>query len=260
MFLKDIRKPIGNGITIPHLVKLSDDKLYVLKFPGNPEKELVLINEFICHRLASDLGLPLQPFEIVEVNHNHFQEFQSCISDDIEHKEGYAFCSLYNKRANPIITPTIIKLASNQCDVFSMIIFDLLIFNSDRNQGNLLYDQVMKKIVLIDHTHVFDLGSLWTARELNLRKNMPFTADIIFRYNFELYSNFKNYNLDCITQYMDFIAKVKNYKKVQISDIISECKSYWFISEDDSQALKEYLWERFQRIDEAVDLLNLKRR
>ena len=51
-----------------HLMRCSDDRYYVVKFQNNPQHRRVLVNELLGTRLASRLGLPTAPVEVVDVS------------------------------------------------------------------------------------------------------------------------------------------------------------------------------------------------
>jgi len=50
-----------------HLMRCSDDNLYVVKFRNNPQHMRVLANELLATRLAEIAGLPVPATEVVEV-------------------------------------------------------------------------------------------------------------------------------------------------------------------------------------------------
>ncbi len=50
-----------------HLMRCSDGNYYVVKFQNNPQHRRILVNELLGTRLASRLGLPTAPVEVVEV-------------------------------------------------------------------------------------------------------------------------------------------------------------------------------------------------
>ncbi len=49
-------------------MRCSDGQYYVVKFQNNPQHRRVLVNELLGTRLASRLGLPTAPVEVVEVS------------------------------------------------------------------------------------------------------------------------------------------------------------------------------------------------
>ena len=50
-----------------HLMRCADGNYYVVKFQNNPQHRRILVNELLGTRLASRLGLPTAPVEVVEV-------------------------------------------------------------------------------------------------------------------------------------------------------------------------------------------------
>ncbi len=50
-----------------HLMRCADGNYYVVKFQNNPQHRRILVNELLGTRLASRLGLPTAPAEVIEV-------------------------------------------------------------------------------------------------------------------------------------------------------------------------------------------------
>jgi len=63
--LEEIRRMRGGAQS--HLMRCSDGNYYVVKFQNNPQHRRILVNELLGTRLASRLGLPTAPVEVVEV-------------------------------------------------------------------------------------------------------------------------------------------------------------------------------------------------
>jgi HipA-like kinase len=63
--IEQIRRMRGGAHS--HLLRCSDGHYYAVKFQNNPQHRRVLVNELLGTRLASRLGLPTAPLEIVEV-------------------------------------------------------------------------------------------------------------------------------------------------------------------------------------------------
>ncbi|HXC47586.1 MAG TPA: HipA family kinase [Candidatus Sulfotelmatobacter sp.] len=63
--LEEIRRMRGGAQS--HLMRCSDGSYYVVKFQNNPQHRRILVNELLGTRLASRLGLPTAPVEVVEV-------------------------------------------------------------------------------------------------------------------------------------------------------------------------------------------------
>src|SRR5258708_14165641 len=56
------------GGTQAHLMRCSDEKYYVVKFPNNPQGIRILANELLGGRLAARLVLPLAVAPVVTVD------------------------------------------------------------------------------------------------------------------------------------------------------------------------------------------------
>ncbi len=63
--LEQIRRMRGGAQS--HLMRCADENYYVVKFQNNPQHRRILVNELLGTRLASRLGLPTAPVEVVEV-------------------------------------------------------------------------------------------------------------------------------------------------------------------------------------------------
>lgn len=63
--IEQIRRMRGGAQS--HLMRCSDENYYVVKFQNNPQHRRILVNELLGTRLASRLGLPTVPVEVVEV-------------------------------------------------------------------------------------------------------------------------------------------------------------------------------------------------
>jgi hypothetical protein len=63
--IEQIRRMRGGAQS--HLMRCNDAQYYVVKFQNNPQHRRVLVNELLGTRLASRLGLPTAPVEVVDV-------------------------------------------------------------------------------------------------------------------------------------------------------------------------------------------------
>lgn len=63
--VEQIRRMRGGAQS--HLMRCSDANYYVVKFQNNPQHRRILVNELLGTRLASRMGLPTAPVEVIEV-------------------------------------------------------------------------------------------------------------------------------------------------------------------------------------------------
>lgn len=131
---------------------------------------------------------------------------------------GYCFYSKLLPKAFPIKSVIVPELA-NLADFYKILLFDHIIFNTDRNIGNLLiqYSNDGLRLYAIDHTYVLVGQSLWNSSTLKqgmkahdyyslevMNKNMPQYKKFLNKMNID-YQNF--YDLKVTFQ-------KKNYRKV----------------------------------------------
>jgi hypothetical protein len=63
--IQHIRRMRGGAQS--HLMRCSDNHLYVVKFQNNPQHRRILANEMLASRLAELIGLPVPATEVIEV-------------------------------------------------------------------------------------------------------------------------------------------------------------------------------------------------
>lgn len=155
----------NEGCTYPLLVQLSDGRKAVYKYPNNCHGPIVLINEYIAHRMINAVGLSSPSCGIAFVD--DAVEF----ADDIASQptstlyQGKGFFSEYINKAVPISFRAT-KHAQNLHETCRLVLFDHILMNCDRYPQNLLLDATNgnAKFYAIDHSHV--LGDPdWTTRE-----------------------------------------------------------------------------------------------
>jgi hypothetical protein len=62
----EIRRMRGGAQS--HLMRCSDHNFYIVKFRNNPQNPRILANELLASRLAEQLGIPVPPTAVVEVD------------------------------------------------------------------------------------------------------------------------------------------------------------------------------------------------
>ena len=248
------KKKIPLGITNPYIVKCSDGKKYVAKFPGNPEGTRVLINEYVCAELAKLLELPIPNFKLINVQ--GIDKFKDSLPD-INLINGTVFCSEFVDKSTSVPGYYVLTKVSNRYDAIKILIFDVIIGNNDRNPGNLLINFRNNSLIMIDHSHVFVYQAVWNERNLSeliggkidLSKMNKFHFD-----NLSLCLNDINYK-PVISEY---IQRIRNIDDDEIECIINSIPSDWIITKDEKECLKEFLLDRLHRINEICRLLNIE--
>ena len=251
----EIRNKLGNGCTIPFVVWCDDGKTYIVKFPGNDQGVKALVNEFIASNLCEYLELPIFNYSLINVKLN---DYNNETQDEILPIEGTAFGTEYNDNALVVLNSGMIYKSINKNDAIKILIFDLLIGNFDRNKGNLMIDSVSKKIFMIDHTHIFGLGTIWDEYQLPRLINEEFKIESLHKFN---YNNIIGSIIKDSSFYIElnkFITKVKNINKEFIYDIMNKIPNDWNVTQKEKDLLVDYIYIRFNRVNEILDLLNIK--
>ena len=251
----EINKKLGNGCTVPYVVWCNDGKKYVVKFPGNPNGDKALINEYISSKLCEYLNLPIMEFKLISVKKENYTEN---MDQDIMPIEGTAFGTIYDDDLLTVLNSGELQKASNCYDSIKILIFDLLIGNYDRNKGNLMINPKSKKVIMIDHTHIFNIGVIWDCYQLERLEKEPFDISNLNKFNYNNIINSIVYNEQFYFELNEFVIKVKNISRSYVEKILKELPNDWIISDKEKESIINFIINRFKRINEILELLNIK--
>lgn len=240
---------MNNGITEPKLATLDANTPVVIKTYNGPEGPLVLFNEYLCYRLAVLIDIPMPESGICLIDSNTIV-YNNCITSD---QYGYGFYSTYLNKSVTLVD-TIISRIKNKEVFYQVLLFDHLIFNTDRNPGNLLVQYYKNNILLqvIDHSHVFINQAVWDANCLirAIQEKDYFSTRVIDE-NKILYGMFFR-NMSIHKEDFDelkLLFRNKITKRV-LQDIIADIPTEWLPPAQDVDALVEYLLYRIDHIDD----------
>ncbi|RXI55296.1 hypothetical protein DP122_05185 [Clostridium tetani] len=260
LHIDELKYPIGNGATNP-IMGVAENKYYVVKTFNNIEGNKVLINELVSHYIAKKLELPIPKAQVCLVDKNTIIDKNvSDMEDFTEECYGIGFCSEYIEKSTVISSPKMIKLTNNyKWLIPKLMLFDHIVYNKDRNKGNLLLttDKKEKKLMLIDHSHVFNLETIWDSITLKQKIEEKDYDDIhIMENNAYLYSMFKN---ACKTDLLTINENINYFKKMLTIDFFKKVIEYipevWENNIIELESLSEYLIYRFNNIDKYGDLI-----
>ena len=259
-YVDELKYPLGNGSTNP-IFGTIDGVPYAIKTFNNEQGNKTLINELVAYILIKKLELEIPECALAYIDKNthidnnvHDNEW---FTDDCY---GLAFCSRYEARVTVLSSAKMVKLAENAKFLIpKLILLDHLIYNKDRNKGNILITtcKKCKKLLLIDHTHIFNLETLWDSISLKQKiEDEDFKDDWIMRKNSYLYSKF----LEAFPVTIVDMKEAVSYFKERLSvDFFHTIKQHIPIEwESDSQeidALIEYIIYRFEHIDYYENLV-----
>ena len=248
----EINKKLSNGCTVPYVIWCSDGNKYVAKFPGNPNGDKALINEFISSRLCDFLDLPIMKYQLISV------KMEDYMSSDITPMIGTAFGTIYDDDLLTVLNSGEIQKAKNCYDAIKILIFDLLIGNYDRNKGNLMINPKTKRIIMIDHTHIFNMGVVWDEYQLPRLEKEEFSISNLNAFNYNNLFNSIKYNEQFYKELNDFVKKVKTIEEERVSNIINDIPKDWIITNEERKCIINFIVNRFKRVDEVLKVLGLK--
>ncbi len=243
------------GITEPKYAILDDGTQAVVKLSHGPEGNLVLFNEYVCYRLAILIDIPM-PYCGICVMDENTKVFDSNVASNNNY--GYAFYSTFMPKTTKLLS-SVISLMKNKEVFIKVLLFDHLIFNGDRNEGNLLVrfykDDVSLKV--IDHTHVFINGAIWDSNclKLAMKENDLFSIEVL-KCNERLYSMF--YTNISITKEALEQAGIEFRNRINcdvIKKFIEECPQEWRPTRESENVLVEYLMYRINHFDVIISTI-----
>ena len=247
--IKQIYYNMTVGITEPKFAVLEDGTQVIVKLSNGIEGNLVLFNEYVCYRLALLLDIPMPPSGCCIMD-----ESTEVLGEGIATSSnyGYAFFSTYMPKTTKLV-PSIINMMGNREDFIKLLLFDHIIFNRDRNEGNLLVRFYKNNVSLkvIDHSHVFINQSFWDSicLERAIAENDLLSTEIL-EYNKRLYDMFFS-NVSVTKEKLDeeiFCFKNK-INRVTIENIVNSAPNGWKPPQKDIDALVKYIMYRVDNLD-----------
>lgn len=243
------------GSTDPKFAILEDGTQVVTKLYNGPEGNLVLFNEYLCYRLAILLDIPMPRSGICILDSSsEIQDEELATS----HNFGKAFFSEYMPKVTKLL-PTIISKMRNKEDFVKILLFDHVIFNTDRNPGNLLVrfckDDISLKV--IDHTHVFINQTFWDSSCLKRAMEENDLLDTkVLEYNSYLYEMFFR-NFSVTKEMLEkessvFKSKINRDTIIELIDIIPE---EWQPKQKDIAELINYILYRVDNLDVIISTI-----
>lgn len=246
-----IKKIIGTS-TEPCLVRCSDGNSYYVKFAQNPEGPRVLVNEFVAGSLAVLLDLPVPKFKFIHVH----QEFIDTYSTELPYPvtAGIHFGSQEVKKVLVITNGKMLDEISNREIVPMLLLFDHWIHNVDRdkNKGNLLLNMSTKELMVIDHTHVFEIGPLWDA--VQLRHRIAESSIALLDLEGFVYRKLIRF-VSGNDPFAPALDRFNSLIEESVASIVAEIPEEWGCPEQEKHILLEYLMNRHSVVPTVPQLL-----
>lgn len=157
--IKSILKVSDQGVSRPFLCK--DERDAVRWCKGNHTGIRSLIAEWMCARMARQLGLPVPDFAILRLELPLFREWREKHAPDapeiVTELNPYVFASLNADGCKDVLKPETELEHIDKAVLAKIYIFDELVRNTDRTDynSNLLVNDT---VYIIDHNNAFDAG------------------------------------------------------------------------------------------------------
>lgn len=149
----EILKRSEHGITKPYICRADDNNIYFVKGIGAGRRSQVY--EWIAGNLALEIGIPIAPFELVNVPHELVEG--NSAYNDLGHGLAFGSCKQMIMELN---FQGISQVNSDLQQ--SVLAFDWWIQNDDRTltksggNPNLFWEPEKEELVVIDHNQAFD--------------------------------------------------------------------------------------------------------
>jgi hypothetical protein len=231
-----------------HLMRAQDGHFYVVKFQNNPQHLKVLANEYLATRLAEEVGLPVPPTEIIEVEEWLIQNTPELRIEGAGHsvpcKAGLQFgaryvCDPIEGQVFDYLPESMFERVKNPEAFIGMLVVDKWLGNADgrqavfwRNPGDRKY-----KVSFIDQGYCFNAGE-WTFPDLALH-------GVYYR----------NYVYAHVTGWESFepwLSAVEGMKPETIIEIAGSIPPEWCEDWSALEKLVETIIERRSRVRELI--------
>lgn len=156
--VSELMEVLEQGVSKPIRCRLEDGRLAILKHSNNIFGVQSVVNEFVASCIAEELEIKIPKFGVCHVIQKLIAETSPDVMFEFEDFEAGLY--FFSEDINNVIPLSRGQLMVQQIKPFSLerlILFDLLIFNNERHEGNILIslDETESEIVAIDHGTIF---------------------------------------------------------------------------------------------------------
>lgn len=251
LYAKEYLRPIGIGVTKPHLIRADDNKLYVVKLKNNKLGIKVLINEFLAGRLGDRLDLCFPKSDVMMLTDDFIKKSRRL--RHLKVKAGLHFASEYLQRSR-FLQRSDLSVAENKHEFAGVILFDHVMQNEDRtlNSRNMLVRRENRtyKMYAIDNSHLFGSGRWRNERLLDL-------VNVVHMNKRRAYGSLIRHYL-CADDFAQYVKRFSEITPEEIYQLVNEIPTEWLDDEETRQLIKEFLVNRFVMVDEiAAHLVEL---
>jgi hypothetical protein len=230
----------AKGKAKSQIIRGEDGRNYYVKFQQNPQGTRVLVNELVSNGIARFLGVPSPEGVLIEIN-REFLEINPALQSKFGERlilPGLHFGTEEIKNLYPAsLPPAIFLKISNKADIAAIIVFDILMFNTDRNnEGNYLVstNSAGKAYLhVIDHGHCLG-GPNWNAALL--RDPIDGGIGAIVKPMANL--------IDGVDPFKTPLSKLHELTKLHLENTLLAIPTEWNLTQDEKSAIIDFIMER----------------
>ncbi|MCS1382764.1 hypothetical protein NXZ75_11220 [Lysinibacillus sphaericus] len=239
-------KKLSIGSTSPFIAMVQSQG-YVCKLYEEDFGNLHLINEYVCYHLAKLLELPVPEANLIRFSNEIISSSSDLSNRKI--KSTLAFGSLLMNKVQTNINPPLLDKCSNTEVIPTLVLFDQIILNGDRatNDGNLLFNTKTTELIVIDHSHVFEHGTIWNALTLRQVENQLLVGNFDKKYYRMLNRYINGYN-----PFANTLSKLSTIDEQTVREIVDSIPKEWELDSANSQALISFIMHRLNLVPEIL--------
>ncbi|MGE7944092.1 HipA family kinase [Lysinibacillus xylanilyticus] len=249
----DYFKKLTIGNTTPSttpFIAVAQSQGYVCKLYEEDLGNLHLINEYVCFHLAKLLDLPIPEASLIRITPDVISSSPDLSTRNITSTLAFGSQLVNNVQTN--INPPLLDKCSNAQIIPSLVLFDQIILNRDRatNDGNLLFNTKTKELIVIDHSHVFEHGTIWDVNTLKQVENQLLVENFDKKYYRMLIRYINGYN-----PFASTILKISNITEEKINEIVNSIPEEWNLDSAASQALISFIMHRLNLVPHILSAM-----
>ena len=195
--VRDIDEMMPKGVTNPIGCCLLDGTEVVVKYPNNPFGSGVLVNEIIGACVADLMGVSIPEYGLCYLSEEVISssDIYGPFGEGID--ESNAGKCFYSRRYTNTTTVQKYIRNSERPDGLLIVLYDFVLNNCDRHEGNLLQVIGTDKLVCIDNSHIIeDKNDVSGKLKKYLEKEKLMSIDYFIN-DIDFYRGFlKGYGLD----------------------------------------------------------------
>ena len=268
MEVVQILELLEEGVTKPISCLMNNGMTTVVKYPKNQCGTFVLVNEWIGYQIADLIGLTIPKYGLCYLSENVIWNANSAdVLEEIdEHNGGLSFYTELLSDTIPF-NKSFLNIIENR-EVERIILFDLLVGDMDRHNGNILCSTNNNKLYMIDCSHIFVPEGYSLNNDLDMNAELS-EGKLL---NIQLLSNKKENIYDLLCSRVGYREDVLVGESKRIKDIITDeildsiiCSipKEWSGSEQTKRRIENLgilLKKKFSMIDQITNAVVVERR